>query len=533
MTTEDTTGAGRYLTLHDYLRVLRRYWLIIAALAIVGGGLGYFDAKRQTPVYEASSSVSFQDPSQDLSIVGFGSNSVESPSQLAATASDTVTQPAVLAQVARQLNRSTGQGSLAGAISPLVSATNGNLQIGVRWTNPQFAAQLANAVAQVIVARSNQSTQARFRILAHEIQGRIARLQTRATGLRPTPRTTEAGTQLLFYDDELARIDTLRAFARSAQVATIALPPGAPTSPKTLRSAILGFVLGLLLGLLFAFVRDALDRRLRSPRDIESTFHLPVLGYVREEAMGQIARASDGSKRNDRQLDVEAFKIVRRNLDFLADESSSRSIVITSGLPEEGKTTVAGSLAFAMAAAGRRTLLVDCDLRRSTLSNLLELEQSPGLTDFLVGDATPEQILRTVDFNAAPSLNGSAPQANGQHSDPSLGRLVCIPAGSPTTRAAELLGSNQFKEFLEQVSQIYDAVILDSSPLLPVADTLEMLPHVDTVIVCAREFQTTRSQAAAAKTALSHLPDRPTGLVVTGVRPHGDEHYGYAYYKYP
>jgi tyrosine-protein kinase Etk/Wzc len=103
---------------------------------------------------------------------------------------------------------------------------------------------------------------------------------------------------------------------------------------------------------------------------------------------------------------------------------------------------------------------------------------------------------------------------------------VFIPAGSRDPRSAELLGSARFADFLAEVGAGYDAVVLDSSPLLPVSDTRELLPHVDAVILCARAAQTTREQATAARAALAHFP---TGLVITGVRTHADEYGAYSY----
>ena len=127
---------------------------------------------------------------------------------------------------------------------------------------------------------------------------------------------------------------------------------------------------------------------------------------------------------------------------------------------------------------------------------------------------------------------GTGPRLHGkQTGKPASLRFVCVPAGSSMSGAAESLGSPQFREFIEEVSQVYDVVIFDSSPLLPVADTLEILPHVDAVILCAREFKTTRAQASAAKAALSRLPERPTGIVVTGVKPGRDDYYDYSYYQ--
>jgi polysaccharide biosynthesis transport protein len=450
---------------------------------------------------------------------------------VAADAATSVTQPSVILSAVKRLRTNVSPALLSAAVSPTVSSTTGQLEITATWSNSSFAAALANAVAQAVVTNSNGSTRARFTALAAQIRQRMATLQSAANG-KPSAKTTGAGEELLFYDQELARIDTVLPSDQSAQIASLALPPGAPSSPDKTRSIVLGIVLGLLLGVLCAFVRDALDRRLRSARDVESSFHLPVLGYVRDRAMGRVAFMSNGSGRSDQHLDIEAFRIVRRNLEFLTNDSAPRSIIVTSGLPEEGKTTVASSLAFAMAAAGKRTLLVDCDLRRSSLSSRLELNPSPGLSDFLAGTATPEEVLQTVAFGDQGGGNGAKHENDDDGTEHNLLRLACVVAGSPTPRPTEALGSVRFTRFIEEVSQVYDIVILDSSPLLPVADTLEMLPHVDAVILCAREFQTTHAEAAAAKAALARLPERPTGLVVTGVKPGREDYSSYSYYSY-
>jgi Mrp family chromosome partitioning ATPase len=513
----------RYLTLRDYLRVLRRYRIAIALIAVIGAAAGYLDAKRQTPVYEATAFVGFQDPTQDLQLVGLGGNSFESPAQLAAESSETLTRRDIMEQVKRMLGTPLPIGSLAAALSSLVSTQSGLLDITAQSSNPAFAPALANAVAQVVTNQDNQRTQARFAAVASSTRRQIARNGSSSTA-RLLPN------ELIFYQDELARLDTLSKFASSAQIERRAEQPGAPVSPTTVRSTLIGLVLGLLLAIALAFFRDSMDRRLRNPRDVESYFRLPVIGHVRDPVMGRIAYTANG-RGKDYQADREAFRIIRRNLESLDRDSPPRSVVVTSTVPEEGKTTVAGSLAFAMAAAGRRTLLIDCDLRRPALSARLGVEQVPGISDFLAGEATPQEILRTVEFGEPSSTNGKALTANGDSASVTLHKLVFIPSGSPTSRAAELLGSTRFEAFLEQVTAVYDAVILDSSPLLPVADTLEIIPHVEGVIVCARDLQTTRDQALAAKAALSRFPERPTAVVVTGIKPHREDYemYTYAY----
>jgi Mrp family chromosome partitioning ATPase len=181
-----------------------------------------------------------------------------------------------------------------------------------------------------------------------------------------------------------------------------------------------------------------------------------------------------------------------------------------------------------MAMAGKRVLLIDCDLRRPTLAGRLHARPRPGLTEYLVGKVSAPDVLQTVKLPLVGASNGARPSDNG-HRQGASASFVFVASGSHDSRSAELLGSPRLTEFLREAGGAYDAVVLDSSPLLPVSDTRELLPHVDAVILCARASQTTRDQAAAAKTALSQLPQRPTGLVITGVAAQADDYGAYAY----
>jgi capsular exopolysaccharide synthesis family protein len=511
------------MTLRDYLSVLRRHWIMIAVVALVGAAAGFATVARQKSVYQASAEVSFQDPTQALNVVGLsGSNGNQTPAQLAAVNAETTTGNAVMSQVKRQLKAPESVNALTHALTTQVSTQSGLLQITATGSSPGFATRLANAAAGVLVAQDNQRTRTQFAQVARDMRSRISNLPA-------FQRTASPASPLTFYENELARVDTLGQFATSAQLAKLAQPPSGPSSPQRSRSVALGLALGLLLGIVVAFFRDSLDRRLRSPQDIDSSFRLPLLGYVGKQNMGRMAYTASGSG-GRRQLDLEQFKILRRNLEILDHERPPRSILVTSTVPGEGKTTVASSLALAMAAAGKRTLLVDCDLRRPALASRLGVQPAPGISEYLAGHASPEEILRTFEFSEPARVDQAAGSTNG-HGTATLHKLVCIPAGTSSPRAADLLGSNRFKEFIEQVHDAYDAVVLDSSPLLPVADTLEMLPHVDAIVICARESRTTRGQASAARATLSRFPARPTGVVVTDVRPHGagDEIFAYSY----
>ena len=294
--------------------------------------------------------------------------------------------------------------------------------------------------------------------------------------------------------------------------------------------------LGLLVGLLAAYAVDAIDQRLRSTHELERELGYDLVGRVRESALGHSPTSEEADKVVD-AVDWEQFRILQRNLDFMASNGGGpRTIAVTSSMPEEGKTTVACFVAFANAATGRRTLLVECDLRRPVLAERLGIRSGPGLTDFATGEASPEDVLQVVSFSDVAVRNGSGIK-QPDDSEPEVGapythQLVCITAGSPTEHPVEILTSQLVRRMFDEVRDAYDVVIFDTPPLLVVVDTLEVIEQAEAIIICGRAARLTRAQARAGKNALQRLSDRPIGLVVTGLTPSRGSGYGYdGYYS--
>ncbi len=509
---DGTSSTGRYLTLLDYLRVLRRYRVAIVAITVLGAVAGFVTAKSQTPTYQASAIVSIQDPEQNIALAGLNPGTGQAPGALATQSAETLTRLSVMLPVQRALHIRGPVSALSNAVTGQV--TNGGLlQITATASDPAFAARLVNTVATVLVSQNNQAAQALYRADAQAVAGEIASHPASQNSLN------NAGLQTL--QQQQARLAALGRFAHTSQIAQTATQPTSASSPNTLRSALIGLALGLLLAIAVAFLRDTLDHRLRTREDVETSFHIPVLAHVRTQAMGKIVQIAATTK-SDHVADVEAFRVLRRNLETLRIDSPPRSILVTSATAEEGKSTVAGSLAFAMATAGKRTLLVDCDLRQPALASRLGVEPAPGMSEFLSGAASPQEIIKPISFSGASWNNGDWPDGGSVS-------LVMIPAGTPNSHSAELLGSSKFREFLQQVLEAYDVVVFDSSPLLSVADTLEMIPHVDAVLVCARDSRTTRGEAQAVKTALGRFPTVSAGIVITGIKPRHSEYAVYAH----
>ncbi len=223
-------------------------------------------------------------------------------------------------------------------------------------------------------------------------------------------------------------------------------------------------------------------------------------------------------QRSIADMDLEAFRIMRRNLEFLDVDRPAKVVAVSSPLPQEGKTTVAASLAIAAATGGKRVLLLECDLRHPTLPGRIGAQEKPGLADYLVGDSEPSDVLQIIEFSDPHhSDNGHGPRGP---------QLAYVSAGSPTPEPAELLASQRFEQLLSDVREVYDLVIVDTPPMLPVVDTLEIFPQVDALILCIRVRQTTRDQALGARQAIARFPERPVGIVVTGTSASDESAYG-------
>lgn len=517
----------RLTTLADYLRVIKRRRLLIAFVTLLVLALALASSLTKDKVYVTQAQLQFRDPLADLNIVGLGGENVPelAPNQRSAANAELVTRPEVTKRVADTLETSVSTGGLRAAIDARVSPQTNLVILEASWGDAKFAAELANAYATAAKEVAEEDFQRRLRTFENSLQERLQAARENLPDPGDPVTDPGLGFTIATLGQNLANVRSLSDVAAPVEIAQRAVVPGSPASPNPVRDGILGLVVGAVLGLIVAFIRDSLDHRLHSAQDVHDELNLPVLGRIGAAAFsypGLVQNGSDPILENE----FEPFRVLRMNLGVLSQgERPPRSVLVTSPLASEGKSTVSVSLASAAALAGQSVLLLECDLRKPSLARRLGLKQKPGLTDFLAGSVHPSEMLQIAKLTEPRRLDGSVGK-----STEGAGSMVCITAGGSVSNAPELLRSDRFKDMLGKLTRAYDLVILDGSPLLAVADPLEIIPLVDGVLVCVRAQQTTREHVRATKSALGHLPERPTGAVLTGLRP-GDESYGY-YYGY-
>jgi capsular exopolysaccharide synthesis family protein len=340
------------------------------------------------------------------------------------------------------------------------------------------------------------------------LRGAAMSERERSVGFNSLSREVE--TNKAFYDGLLQRYKEIAAAsgAAAANVSIIdrAWPPGAPDSPHVGRNVVLASLAGLILALFVGSVRERLHKVIRSTEDLEQGFNLPSLGVVpRLLGGGSVYSALQDT----RSAQAEAYHSIAVAIAEQSSGTLPRTLLITSSMADEGKSTSALGIARSLSAMGKRVLLIDADLRRPSSSKLIDGTEGPGLAEVLAG---------TAPANLA--IERSAEGFN------------VIRAGSSDASPVSLLGADHLKAVLDQLSQDHDIVIIDGPPVMGLADSVLLARSVDAVLVVV---EANRTHTSELDLAVSRLPgSNVIGGVITKFDPKtaGVRYGGYDYYNY-
>ncbi len=473
-TTDDAPG------ILNAIAVLReRWWVVLLAAAVCAGG-SIAITVTSVKQYSATAKLLFQDSGVQEALGGAAPPASSDPQADQATNTELVTTNAVAQQVKTALKLPDSTDTLIGEMS-VTNESSGNLvDVTATDVDPIRAARLATAFAQQYVLYSKNRILDQLAEGERLIDQKIARLD-------PSDKEGRASLEAAKRKAVLAEAGT----TGNAQVIDTAEVPGSPSSPNPKRNVAIALFFGLLLGAGIAFLLNVIDRRIKEVEDFERLYGLRALAAVPEQR-----------DRDELRTELEPFRILRGGLALLAEPHDPiQTVLITSAVPGEGKTTIAAGLATALALAGHAVVLVEADLRRPTLSRQFDLGAGQqGLTTALVGGVDPVSLLRR-------------PQST-------LRNLEVLASGPLLPASSELLRSEEMAHVLEELRGHADYVILDAPPLLPVADARVLLSHpqVDACVVVCRAYHTTRDEVRSARAILDRAHVPRSGLVVNGLR---------------
>lgn len=308
-------------------------------------------------------------------------------------------------------------------------------------------------------------------------------------------------------------LETSRQQARLAEASAIpdvrivdsAVAPARPSKNSAPVIVLFGLAGGLGLGLGLALLLDRLDKRFRYPEQVSRGLGLPILGTVPQIKSGR----NGGSDHEQVAQVVEAFRSVRLNLSHCYEPNAPISLVISSPSPGDGKSLICANLALSFAEAGYRTLLVDGDIRRGDLHRTFGAERRPGLIDCLTGVADVGGALRTTTHP----------------------RLMLLPSGSRRREGPELLGQQRMRDFVAQLRERFEVVVIDSPPLGAGVDPFVLATMTGNLALVLRAGETDRQLAEAKLQILDRLPVRLIGAILNDVRV-GEGAYRYYSYSY-
>lgn len=328
-----------------------------------------------------------------------------------------------------------------------------------------------------------------------KLKANVARVQALYERLLDTTKTLDVGKTLI------------------AEAITILEPASAAASqrPTFTRNLLIAALAGLGLSLAILLLLDKLDDRLNSFTELEQAFDEPVLGQIpHEKAPGRRRMVTLLQPDDPRHSFVEAYRNLRSSLLYLSVEGDKpRRILVTSSVPNDGKSLTAANLAITMASAGSKVLLVDADLRKGVVDGRFGVPGEPGLSEVL-GQGV--NWTATIQPTSVPNLS-------------------VLPRGSATHRSAELFLGAAMGNFLEEVVEKFDYILLDSAPVMAADDVTSLAPRVDGVIFVIRAEQTSGRVARAALELLYQRQTRIFGLIFNGVRTRSGDYYYYYKYK--
>ncbi len=522
------------------VRALRRRWRVVALLPLLAVVVSLGVTITSHKDYSATAKVELipTDENQVSDLLNPGSRVAPAdPEADQNTQVSQITETPMGNLVRSSLGAAESTRALLAQVSTNLEGTSNIVDITATDTNPNRAAQIANAFATQYVVFSLDGERS-------QLQQAVTLAQSRFAALTPAQQAAAAGQQLLTTEQSL-RTD-LDVLTSNAQVSESATVPSSPSSPRPLLDAVIALVVGLLIGIVAAIVLELFDQTIRDEDDAAAVSRLPILGVIarpRSHAMANprgrshesfgpqqagtssrvwtSSRASAAFSTDDWEV-AESYRSLAVSLLSLRLGPEENVLMITSAGPQDGKTSVTLGLAAALSGLGYEVIAVECDLRRPRFAEYLGLPPSQeGLSSLLAGTSSaPAGLVDVAAGSHRPFAARRATHARGTKNvatTPVAGpHFTVLPCGPIPTKPLALLAGVELPPLLRQLRSMADVVLIDTPPLGVIKDAVFLTAMVDQVALVACIGHTRRDALTQCRVAITQLGSPLAGVVVVG-----------------
>lgn len=523
-----------FVELRQIITVFLRWWWLLILAVMLAAVAGYGVSQRQAPVYRATTTLIV---GRSIQATELSSQDITTSERLALTYASLARRQPVLQAVVEELELDEPWRALKERVH--VKPVDGTqlLEIVAEAGSPEEAGVLADTVAAKLILLSPTTLQSKeqnknqqfMHQRLEDLQVNIETGQARIKALESALAVAHSGEHIQKLQGEIRAMQSLMisweetytrllTFSKNEALPnylTIAEPAQGslnPVRPRLLLNSLLASVVGLFLALGFIFVREYFDDTLKSEDDLNHALGLAVLGAIGRMKGKEYPDKQIAASQNPFSPVAEAYRMVRSNIQFMSVDQPIKTIMVTSAMPGEGKSTTTANLGVIMAQAGLKTIIVDTDLRRPVQHRIFQVPNLGGLTDLLrsPGLETGLHLKRTKTDN-----------------------LQILTAGALPPNPAELLGSQRMGQVLAGLNELADIVIYDSSPVLMVTDAAILSSRVDGTVLVIEAGRTRRDMARKAIAILRQANVHLLGGVLNRVSGQKGRHYYHRGYFVP
>ncbi len=506
------------LDIRQYLSLLvYRSWLIIL-VGIVAGAISYLISIRFPPIYESTTSVLVNEAPESKSA---DYSSVLMSKQLTSTYSQMMVNDLVLKQVASEFGLTNPLDEMKDWITVSPIRDTQIIKVSVKTTNPEFSANIANAVVKAFSTQIQDIQTQRFSQSKLTLEAKLADTEKQITTyasqmeIATTPEEKERleakVTQYrTIYSNLLTSYEQIRLSEAQAVSSVVQVEPATanpiPVEPNLVLNTLLAALIGMLITGGIIVAREAFDDTIKTPDEVTRRFNLPILGVINHQPSKTDTLITI---REPRSPIAESYRTLRTNVSFASVDRPLRTLMVTSAEPADGKSTTICNLGVVLAQSGKRILVADCDLRRPRIHTYFGLPNRQGMSTMIAH---------------------SEPLGNVRKSTPVEG-LSVVTSGSLPPNPSELMGSQKLLSIFQNMLQSADMILIDTPPTLTVSDAATLAPSLDGVLLVIKPGTTRVSALKQTLDQFRQVNARVIGVVLNDVVTRGNP-YGYHYNYY-